>query len=65
MVFGNSGIKQKKGMTTNTCHNEMAEAGEVRYKQLLSVKVPKSQRGKATNTREGGVAKPGKAMEYK
>lgn len=65
MVFGDSGIKSKKSMTTNTCHNEMAESGSIFKRELLNVKVPKSQRGKATQTREGGVANPGKPMDYK
>lgn len=63
MVFGNSGIKQKKGMTTNTCHSEVAETGKVSFKQLLDVKVPKSQRGNASQTKEGGVSLPVKSIK--
>lgn len=60
-VFGKTG--KKKGKTTGEIYTEMHLNGNVFKKELLDVKVPKVQRGKATMTREGGVSLPVKKVK--
>jgi hypothetical protein len=55
-VFGKTG--SKKGKTTGEIYTEMHLNGKVFYPNLLNVKVPSMQRGKATQTKEGGVSLP-------
>jgi len=56
-VFGKTG--NKKGKTTGEIYTERHLNGKVFKPELLNVKVPKTQKGKATQTKEGGVCKVG------
>ena len=53
-VFGKTGTK--KGRTTGNIFTEMHVNGRIFKPELLNVKVPKMQQGKATQTKEGGVS---------
>ena len=55
-VFGKTG--SKKGKTTGEIYTEMHLNGKIFKPELLNVKVPKMQLGKATQTKEGGVSLP-------
>lgn len=54
-VFGKTG--NKTGKTTGEIYTEMHLNGRIFKKELLNVKVPSIQKGKATQTKEGGVSK--------
>ena len=60
-VFGKTGNKKAKPMIE--MYTEMHLNGRVFKKELLNVKVPKSQLGKATQTKEGGVSLPIKKVK--
>lgn len=55
-VFGKTG--RKKGKTTGEIYTEMHLNGRIFKPELLNAKVPSIQRGKATQTKEGGVSMP-------
>lgn len=62
MVFGNSGIKQKKPPTTGTAHTEKSLNEKIFKPELLNVKVPKNQgHGRVNN--DPTSAKPVPKME--
>lgn len=56
MIFKKSA--QRTGPSTNQKYPKGRELGP------FNIKCPKTQMGKAVNTKEGGVANPGKAMRY-
>jgi len=57
-VFGNSGGGRTPKNTTDQVYTEKRITGSVFKPELLNVKVPKVQQGKATQTREGGTSTP-------
>ena len=57
MIFKKSA--QRVGPSTNQKYTEGRPLGS------FNIKCPKTQMGKAAGTKEGGVANPGKAMDYK
>lgn len=56
-IFGSSAGKTPSN-STNKVYSEKRITGSVFKPELLNVKVPGTQQGKATQTREGGVSKP-------
>lgn len=62
-LFGGAKIKRKKGKQTGEIYTETHLNGKIFKPELLNVKVPKTQYGKATQTKEGGVSLPVKNMK--
>ena len=56
-IFNKS--KQRTGPSTNQKYPEGRALGS------FDIKCPAIQKGKAVQTKEGGVANPGKPMDYK
>lgn len=58
MAVFNGSSGKTPGNTTDKVYSEKRITGKVFKPELLNVKVPGTQQGKATQTREGGVSKP-------